>query len=84
VNDRVHALEDIKLVQLVHRRIARIQKTWPRQEPPGQPASLMVMDALCAGTDAKKDELIRIWMTTVWECWGACRSGSLETTDERV
>jgi hypothetical protein len=69
-------------VQLVHMRIAKMRKDWPRPEPPDEPAFLTVMDVLKAGTDREKDAMIRKWMTSVWESWGDRREWVRETTEE--
>ncbi len=69
-------------VQLAHMSIAKTKKTWPRLEPPRQPAVLTVMDVLQAGTDAERDAMIRKWMRAVWESWGDRHAWVRETTDE--
>jgi hypothetical protein len=69
-------------VQLAHMSIAKTKKSWPRLEPPRQPAVVTVMDVLQAGTDAEKDAMIRKWMRAVWESWGDRHAWVRETTDE--
>jgi len=69
-------------VQIAHMKIAKTKKTWPRLEPPRQPAVLTVMDVLQAETDAEKDAMIRKWMRAVWESWGDRHAWVRESTDE--
>lgn len=68
-------------VQLVHMRIARVQKTWPRLEPPTRPATLTVADVLRVPDGPEKDALIRRWMAEVWESWGERQEQVREITD---
>ena len=69
-------------VQLAHMSIAKTKKSWPRLEPPRQPAVITVIDVLQAGTDAERDAMIRKWMRAVWESWGNRHVWVRETTDE--
>jgi hypothetical protein len=69
-------------VQRAHMRIARIQRKWPRLEPPVKPAGITVMDVLGAGTDAEKDAMIRQWMKAVWESWADRQEWVRERTKE--
>jgi hypothetical protein len=70
-----------KQVRQAHMQIARIQKDWPRLEPPVRPAGITVRDVLRAGTDAEKDAMIRRWMAAVWESWEDEQEWVRETTD---
>jgi hypothetical protein len=58
-----------KQVQRAHQQIARVQKDWPRLEPPARPACLTVMDVLSVPDGPGKDAVIRQWMTEVWASW---------------
>jgi hypothetical protein len=70
-----------KQVQRAHMQIARVQKDWPRLEPPGSPGSITVMDALRANDGPEKDTMIRKWMAAVWFCWANQQAWVRETSD---
>jgi hypothetical protein len=70
-----------KQVQRAHLQIARVQKDWPRLEPPARPAAVTVMDALKAPDGQEKDAMIRQWMTGVWESWADRQAWVRETID---
>jgi hypothetical protein len=70
-----------KQVQQAHLQIARVQKDWPRLEPPARPATLTVMDALKVPDGQEKDAMIRQWMAGVWESWADRQAWVRETID---
>jgi hypothetical protein len=69
-------------VQRAHMQIARIQKDWPRLEPPARLAGVTVMDVFRAGTGSEKDAMIRQWMVAVWESWTDRQEWVRETAGE--
>jgi hypothetical protein len=68
-------------VQRAHMQIAKIQKDWPRLQPPAMPAECTVLDVLHAPEGPKRDRMIRQWMAAVWESWADRQEWVRETTD---
>lgn len=56
-------------VQIAHMKIGRKKRQWPVMEPPELPASLTVVDVLCAKTDREKEEMLMQWAASVWQSW---------------
>jgi len=52
-------------VQKVHMRIAK--QSWPRLDPPKHNASITVLDVLEAKDDIQRANLIKSWVTAVWD-----------------
>ena len=69
-------------VQLVHMKIGRRRRDWPRLEPPRDRGELTVMDVLLAATDAEKEEMLMRWAASVWQTWEHRHRWVRETTEK--
>jgi hypothetical protein len=58
-------------VQLMHMRMAKRSKTWPRFEPPPRPGRMTVADVLAVAPGELRDAALLDWCAAVWEAWAA-------------
>jgi hypothetical protein len=61
-------------VQLMHMRLAKRRKQWPRLPLPSGPrGEITVAAVMAADPGPARDEIIRAWCRSVWETWQESR-----------
>jgi hypothetical protein len=56
-------------IQLVHMRMAKIKKDWPKFSIPNEKGHITIKDVLRARPGFKRDEMINKWSASVWSAW---------------
>jgi hypothetical protein len=56
-------------VQVMHMRMARTSKRWPRFDPPEDVGPLTVADVLAVGPGPARDAKLMEWCASVWGAW---------------
>jgi hypothetical protein len=56
-------------VQRAHMQLGSLKKSWPKLEPPSEPAKLTVLDVVNAAHGESRDQMLRQWAKAVWDSW---------------
>lgn len=68
-------------VQLMHMKMARRSKEWPRFDAPPRAGAMTVADAVAAEPGPKRDQVILDWCASVWDAWKADQGRVREMLD---
>ncbi|HEY6250932.1 MAG TPA: DUF5946 family protein [Candidatus Angelobacter sp.] len=60
-------------VQLMHMRLGRKRKQWPRLPLPSKRGDITASHVLAAPPGKARDEMIHAWCASVWQAWKECR-----------
>lgn len=65
-------------VQMMHMRLGRHRKQWPRLTPPAQRGDITISQVMAAPAGKARDEMIHAWCASVWLSWKETRQQILE------
>lgn len=65
-------------VQMMHMRLGRHRKPWPRLTPPAQRGEITISQVMAAPAGKARDEMIHAWCASVWLSWKESRQQILE------
>jgi hypothetical protein len=60
-------------VQLMHMRLAKLEKSWPEFELPEQRGNITVFDVLATQPGELRDQMIENWCVSVWSAFKGSR-----------
>ena len=65
-------------VQRVHTLLARRRRRWPSFDIPDHRGPITVLDVMDTAPGPGRDEMIRMWVASVWQAYVAQRDGVLD------
>ncbi len=65
-------------VQLMHMKMAKVKKEWPKFFFPSEREDITIEDVLKAEPGMKRDEMIKKWSLSVWTAWSENRQKIIE------